>query len=89
VTDARRDALHRELLARLADKLAVNARRIGPSTRLTEDLGIDSATAIELLVELEEAYGVCIDDIEASRLATVGQLADLLIAKGADATDRA
>jgi acyl carrier protein len=44
---------------------------IRPEMELVADLGIDSPKALELLVELEEALGVEIDDREASAMETV------------------
>ena len=41
---------------------------------LVVDLGIDSPKALELLVELEEALGIEINDEEAARFETVGDV---------------
>lgn len=44
---------------------------IGADMDLVGDLGIDSPKALELLLELEEAFGVEITDAEASGMQTV------------------
>jgi acyl carrier protein len=53
---------------------------ITESTRLMEDLGMSSATTLELMLELEDALDVQIDveEIEPSDLASLGALADFI-----------
>jgi acyl carrier protein len=41
---------------------------------LVADLGMDSARALELLVELEDKIGIEISDEDAARLNTVGDI---------------
>ena len=65
----------------LADALRVDPDRIGEDTRFREDLQADSLDLVELLVELEDRYGVRIPDDEAARIRTVGQAADYVAAR--------
>ena len=62
----------------LATELEVDAGAIGDSTRFKEDLEADSLDLVELVVELEDSYGVRIPDEEAARILTVGQAADFV-----------
>ena len=62
----------------LATELEVDAERIDGSTRFKEDLEADSLDLVELVVELEDSYGVRIPDEEAARILTVGQAADFV-----------
>jgi len=50
------------------------------STRLIEDLGMDSSAVFGLLLELEEALGIRVDTdiLELRDLATIGSLADFV-----------
>jgi acyl carrier protein len=64
----------------LATELEVDPERIGDSTRFREDLEADSLDLVELVVELEDSYGVRIPDEEAARILTVGQAADFVAA---------
>jgi acyl carrier protein len=48
--------------------------RITPDLELVAHLGIDSAKALELLVELEDRIGIEIDDDDAAQLNTVGDI---------------
>jgi acyl carrier protein len=77
-----------EVLERIRDHLAteleVDPERIGESTRFREDLEADSLDLVELVVELEDNYGVRIPDEEAARILTVGQAADFVAAHAAE-----
>jgi acyl carrier protein len=64
----------------LATELEVDQDRIGESTRFREDLEADSLDLVELVVELEDSYGVRIPDEEAVKIVTVGQAADFVAA---------
>jgi acyl carrier protein len=67
----------------LATELEVDRDRIDASTRFKEDLEADSLDLVELVVELEDSYGVRIPDEEAARILTVGQAADFVAAHAA------
>lgn len=71
---------HEEVVTRVLAVLAQAAGRrvedLRPEHELVADLGLDSAAALRLLVDLEEALDVEIDDEDAARLATVGDVLD-------------
>jgi acyl carrier protein len=69
--------------AHLVDELEVNPGSISESTRFREDLEADSLDLYTLVQELEDSYGVRISDEEASRILTVGQAVDFVLASGA------
>ena len=64
----------------LATELQVDRERIGESTRFREDLEADSLDLVELVVELEDSYGIRIPDDQAANILTVGQAADFVAA---------
>jgi acyl carrier protein len=68
----------------LATELEVDPGRIDGSTRFREDLEADSLDLVELVVELEDSYGVRIPDEEAAKILTVGQAADFVAAHAAE-----
>ena len=77
-----------EVLERIRDHLAteleVDAEQIDESTRFKEDLEADSLDLVELLVELEDRYGIRVPDEQAAKMHTVGQAADFVAAHAAE-----
>ena len=65
----------------LAAELELDEERIGEETRFKEDLEADSLDLVELVMELEDRYGVRIPDDEAAKILTVGQAADFVAAR--------
>jgi acyl carrier protein len=64
----------------LATELQADAARIGDGTRFKDDLNADSLHLVELLVELEDSYGIRIPDDEAAKMETVGSVVDFVAA---------
>jgi acyl carrier protein len=75
-----RDEVMELIRAHLAEELEVDPDRIGEDTRFKEDLDADSLDLVELVMELEDRYGVRIPDEEAARILTAGQAADFVAA---------
>ena len=59
------------ILARLSGKMMPDIR---PEMNLVGDLGIDSPKALELLIELEDAFDIEIEDEDAAQMETVGDV---------------
>ena len=68
----------------LATELEIDPGRIVEDTRFKEDLEADSLDLVELLVELEDSYGIRIPDEQAAKILTVGQAADYVAAHAAE-----
>jgi acyl carrier protein len=75
-----RDEVFVQIRAHLAEELEVDPGQIRDGTRFKEDLRADSLHLVELVVELEDNYGVRIPDDEAAKLLTVGQTVDYIAA---------
>jgi acyl carrier protein len=56
----------------LAEELEVDVETIGEQTSFKEDLDADSLDLYELVMELEDRYGISISEQQASRIHTVG-----------------
>ena len=75
-----RDEVLERIRAHLAAELKIDAGRIQEDTRFKEDLEADSLDLVELVMELEDSYGIRIPDEEAVKILTVGQAADYVAA---------
>jgi len=56
----------------LAEELEVDAAEIGEATRFKDDLDADSLDLYELVMELEDTYGISVSEEQAAKIATVG-----------------
>ena len=84
----RDDVLHL-IRAHLSEELEIDGARITDSTHFKHDLGADSLDLYTLVQELEDTYGVRISDEEASKIMTVGQAVDFILAhRAADRESR-
>ena len=62
----------------IVETLACEAEQVTLEATLAEDLGADSLASVELVMALEEATGVAIDDTELPNLKTVGDIVKYL-----------
>jgi acyl carrier protein len=63
----------------LAEELEVDAGKIGEETRFKEDLDADSLDLYELVMELEDTYGITVSEEQAAKIATVGDAVEFVI----------
>lgn len=63
----------------LAEELEVDVERIAETTRFREDLDADSLDLYELVMELEDNYGVTVSEEQASRIQTVGDAVGFVV----------
>jgi acyl carrier protein len=59
-----------------ADRLGVDASDVTPEASFREDLEADSLDLVELIMELEEQFGMEIPDEEAEKITTVEEAVD-------------
>jgi len=77
-----REQIFSVIRAHLVDELEVDPSSISEATRFREDLEADSLDLYTLVQELEDSYGVKISDEEATRILTVGQAVEFVLASG-------
>lgn len=62
----------------LAEQLGLDATKISDDANILEDLGADSLDVIEMLMTLEDEYGITIPDDQINQVKTVSQIAKLI-----------
>lgn len=58
----------------LADKFDADASAMTAETRIKEDLNADSLDIVELMMDLEDNFGIKISDEEAMQMSTIGDI---------------
>jgi acyl carrier protein len=62
-----------------ADRLGVDEGDVTPEASFREDLEADSLDLVELIMELEEQFGMEIPDEEAEKITTVEEAVDYVV----------
>lgn len=58
----------------LANQLQIDADVIDGNTKIMEDLGADSLDVVEMLMAMEESFGISIPDEDIEELVTVNDV---------------
>jgi acyl carrier protein len=66
-------ALTEEVKAIIAEQLGVKIEEVTDNASFVDDLGADSLDTVELVMALEEKFGVEIPDEDAEKMSTVGE----------------
>jgi len=62
----------------LADQLGIDPETITAETSITEDLGGDSLDMVELMMSIEDEYGVAIEDEKLAQIKTIGDVVKII-----------
>ena len=73
---ASRDEVLERVKEVLVDKLGVEESEVTEEASFQEDLEADSLDLVEMIMELEDQFGIKISDEDAQKLQTVGQAVD-------------
>jgi len=73
-----RTEIEAKLTDLLVDELGIDRDAIASDAKFEEDLDVDSLGVVELLMALEDNFGVKIPDEEAEQITTVGEAIDLV-----------
>jgi acyl carrier protein len=76
-----RSEIEAKLTDLLVEELGLDRGKVTAAARFEEDLEVDSLGVVELLMALEDGFGVKIADEEAEAIATVGQAVDIVESK--------
>ncbi len=58
----------------VSEQLNISPDKITPESSIIDDLGADSLDVVELVMALEENFGVEIPDEEAEKISTIGDI---------------
>lgn len=67
-----------ELIEIISKQLKVDVNEITPDTDILDDLRADSLDVVDLLMTVEEKYGVVVPDDEAQNLRTVRLMSEYI-----------
>ena len=62
----------------IAEQLKVNPAEIKPESRLMEDLKADSANIMVLIMDMEDQFGITVEDDQIMKLKTVGDVVNYI-----------
>lgn len=62
----------------LAEKFDADASEMTMDTSIKDDLKADSLDVVELMMDLEEQFGVTIADEEAAKMSTIGDIVNYI-----------
>jgi acyl carrier protein len=62
----------------IVDQLGVDAADVTPASSFVDDLGADSLDRVELIMALEETFGIEIPDEDAEKISTVQDAVDYI-----------
>ncbi|RVZ86288.1 acyl carrier protein [Helicobacter pylori] len=58
----------------IAEQLNIEASQVTPEAKFVKDLGVDSLDIVELIMALEERFGIEIPDEQAEKIVNVGDV---------------
>ena len=70
-----------KLVAMVAEQLGVSASEVKPESRLKEDLQADSASVMMLVMDVENEFGIEVEDDAIEKVKTVADMAAYIEAK--------
>lgn len=76
------ETMYEKVRATLAKQLRISPDRVVPEAQIKKDLGADSLDILQLLMRLEDQYGIFIPDKALATFKTVGDVVTYLEKEG-------
>ena len=70
--------MYEKVCKMLADQLGISTDKITPESEVVKDLGADSLDVVELMMTIEDEYGVTLPENEVEGVKTVQDIVDML-----------
>ena len=67
----------------LTEDFEIPAEKLIPTARLREDVGIDSLDVVDVIISVDEKFGIRLTNQEMSQLRTLDDFYNLIVAKTA------
>ena len=67
-----------KVVALLSEQLGIDKSRITPDSDIVKDLGADSLDVVQMLMSMEEEYGITVSEDDAANLKTVRDIVNIL-----------
>jgi acyl carrier protein len=79
------DAVTRKVYAIVGEQLGIDEGELVPEASLLDDLGADSLDVVELVMALEEAFGIEVPDEDAENIRTIADICEYVEARAENA----
>lgn len=76
-----REEVLERIRSHLSEELGIDESKIREESSFKDDLEADSLDLVQLVVELEDHYGIRITEEQAEKIRTVGQAVDFVLAE--------
>jgi len=73
-----REEIHEAVVREMSEMFDLDRAKLTPSTRLFEDLDLDSIDAIDMAVKMQQLTGKRVTEAALRKVRTVGDVIDLL-----------
>lgn len=67
-----------KVVSLLSEQLGIDKSRITPDSDIVKDLGADSLDVVQMLMSMEEEYGITVSEDDAANLKTVRDIVNIL-----------